>query len=258
MTENNKDNDNKNNNGEETIVSMSEFKKRIQRHKENLEEKREQIKDTYVGRSLHVSNQNFAPAFNIPPVTKILFFSIIAVFALQYFGPMSWDYWMMQNLGFVPAKFSGAQPFQWWSALSPITHSFLHGSWMHLGMNALMLLAFGAGLERAVGVRHFLNIYFLGAVAGVVTQFILDPSSQAVMLGASGCISALFGAILLVLQKEGRLGPGARIMPFIILWIGISVFFGFFGVPGEEADIGWAAHLGGFFIGLAYANFSKI
>lgn len=240
---------------DDRIVSMSEFRSRLEEEKKRSDDQNFKKKKIYQRKELIPSNQNAAPFLNVPPVTKYLVLIFITVFGIQYFGPMAWDYWMMQNLGFVPAKFSGLQPMEFWSYASPFTYSFLHGSWLHVIMNCLMLLAFGAGIERGLGAKEFLNIYLLGVIVGGVSQFLLDPSSQGVIVGASGGISGLFGAILVVMQRAGSLGPNAKLLPFILLWVGISVFFGMFGVPGESNDIAWLAHLGGFFAGLLYVKF---
>ena len=135
---------------------------------------------------------------------------------------------------------------------------FLHGGWLHLGMNVLMLVAFGAGIERVVSKGDFLNIFFLSGLIGAAAQFMLDPASTIPMVGASGAVSGFFGAILIIMQRNGQLGMSARLWPFILLWVGISVLFGLMGSPvgGDDyANIAWAAHLGGFFVGLGFAKY---
>lgn len=258
------DDDEKKSDDSHNIISFDAFRNRNDSADDDLTD--ENLKDApqkakrkpfQWARNLRPSNQNKPPIFNVPPLTKAVTYLLLLVFLVQYFGPMWLDYWLTHNFGFIPARFSGLAEFKLWTALTPITHSFLHGSWFHFGLNVLMLVAFGAGLERALGWRHFLLIYVLGAFAGVLAQFILDPGSRSIMIGASGAISAFFGAILIVLQRSGSLGMGASLKPFIVLWVVISILFGFMGGP-DGSNIAWAAHLGGFFIGLAYFKLMRL
>lgn len=192
------------------------------------------------------------PIFNAPPVTKYLTLVLVLIYCAQYFSGEGVNYWLIDHFAMIPAQFTDLNRMGLLTMITPITHSFLHGSWLHLGMNALMLLAFGAGVERMLGVRVFITSYFLGALFGAACQFLLAPFSPIPMIGASGAISALFGVILVVLQKRGALGYNVSIKPFILLWIGLSIFIGIVGIPGEANDVAWAAHLGGFFAGLVY------
>lgn len=195
------------------------------------------------------------PIFNAPPLTKYISLGLVVIYCLQYFLGNEVDYWLIEHFSLIPADFTNIDHFGVLTLISPLTHSFLHGSWLHLGMNVLMLLAFGAGVERMLGARKFLISYFLGALAGAACQFIINPFSTIPMIGASGAISALFGVVLVLLQRRGALGENVSIKPFILLWVGLSVFIGLVGIPGEVNDVAWAAHLGGFFAGLGYVSF---
>ena len=80
---------------------------------------------------------------------------------------------------------------------SAITYQLLHGGWMHLGINLITLAAFGAPVERLLGVRRFLLFYLsAGIVAGVI-HILFFPGSTDPVIGASGAISGVFGGVLM-------------------------------------------------------------
>ncbi len=238
--------DNSDKNDDKKIIDLDAFK--------SAKEKDAQKKTLDI-RPIKPASQ---PIINIPPLTKYISALLIIIYAIQYYGPINVDYWMMTHLAFVPASLSTDGIANIWAPLSLVTHMFLHGGWLHVAMNVLMLVAFGAGLERAISKSDYLNIFFLSGIVGAFAQFMLDPGATIPMVGASGAVSGFFGAILIVMQRNGQLGRGARLLPFILLWVGISVLFGYMGSPvgGEAYDnIAWAAHLGGFFAGLGFAKY---
>ena len=140
----------------------------------------------------------------------------------------------------------------WQNYLSPLTHMFLHSGWLHIGMNMAMLAAFGTGVEKVYGAQRFLAFYLLCGLCGVAVHLAFYHDSVSPMVGASGAISGLFAAVLIVLQRAGQL-PNTKygIMPFVALWIGISVVFAFMGGAAGAGNIAWTAHIGGFLGGFA-------
>ena len=112
------------------------------------------------------------------------------------------------------------------------------------------LAAFGAPVERLLGARRFVLFYLsAGVVAGLV-HVLLFPDSTDPVVGASGAISGVFGAVLMLMRYVGSLNS---LLPVAAIWIGLNVFFGVFGgTPGAGGEqIAWAAHIGGFVYGLA-------
>lgn len=198
------------------------------------------------------------PVINLPPVIKSMCLLIVAVFALQQLLPAHIEDQLVWWGGFIPARYSGALPFDIAALWSPVTHALLHGGWLHFGMNIGMLMAFGAGLEKQRGGKSLLVIFTISVLGGAAAQFILAPDSAMPMIGASGGISGLFGAALMLMAQHAA-GHGAplrahlrHMLPFVAVWIGISVFFGMVGMPGaSEQPIAWAAHVGGFIAGIA-------
>ncbi len=198
------------------------------------------------------------PVLNLPPATKLLGLLILLAFIVQeYLLPLilSTDGAdsLVYNLAFVPARYTGQDPLDIYAVVSPITHLFLHGGWMHLGMNLLSLLAFGSALEQWLGKRRMLLVYFASALGGVLLHLAVYPHMEAPMVGASGAISGLFGAILVAMndrQSSGR-GRFGQIVPFIVVWVIMCAGLSFFGLPGVNGQIAWAPHIGGFITGLA-------
>ncbi len=195
--------------------------------------------------------QAVPPMINLPPVTKILLALIlIPHIGITLFADPVTTYHIYMQFGFVPAYYSGATAFPGIFALTaPLSYVFLHGSWLHVGMNALMLLAFGSGVGRWMGGRRYTVLFAGCSLLAVATHFALAPFSLNPVIGASGGISGLFAAALVMLYRQGYLGAGRYgILPFALLWIVISAIFGFTGGPDGSA-IAWSAHIGGFLAG---------
>jgi len=191
------------------------------------------------------------PIFNLPPVVQALCLINIGVFLFGTFFPNLMTDALTYKLAFVPARYTGTEPLDFSAFYSPVTHMFLHAGWMHLSVNMGMLLAFGAGIERALGGRKLLLLYFASGLGGALAQALVYPHTEAPMIGASGAISGLFGGVLMLMYAGGMMGQGyKKLLPFIFIWVGISVFFGFFGMPGIDNPIAWTTHVGGFVIGM--------
>lgn len=105
------------------------------------------------------------------------------------------------------------------NVLTPLTSMFLHGSWMHLLGNALFFWVFGNNIEDSMGRGRFLVFYLLcGVIAAAVHTFI-DPTSPVPTVGASGAISGVLGAYL-VLYPRVRV---RMLFIFVIFWKVIPV-----------------------------------
>lgn len=157
--------------------------------------------------------------------------------------------YILFNYGYIPAIWTGQSPygFDFNALISPVTYIFLHGGFMHIVMNAAMLMAFGAGIEQWMGSKRFLQFFFLCGLFAVAVETLIHPFSNTPVIGASGAESGLFAAILVLLQQQGRLPTGKYgIWPFAAFWIGLSVLFGLVGGTLAGGQIAWAAHLGGF------------
>ena len=167
-------------------------------------------------------------------------------------------------LGVVPASLLGqGQLPPELSLVSPwmtvFTSMFMHGGWMHLIGNMLYLWIFGDNVEDSMGHGRFVVFYLLCGIAAVLAQALPDPSSTIPMVGASGAISGVLGAYLL-------LYPHARVLVAIplgfllhtmripaglvlVLWFGLQLFSSAMAQPGQ-GGVAFRAHIGGFVAGM--------
>jgi membrane associated rhomboid family serine protease len=189
-------------------------------------------------------------AINLPPALTWLIGINIAVQLGRLLLSDSEDDSLVMAFGLVPAAYTGQPAGDWWSLLlAPLTYQFIHGGWVHLGVNMITLAAFGAPVERLLGVRRFVLFYLsAGVVAGFI-HVLFFPDSSNPVVGASGAISGVFGAVLMALRQIGRLNS---LLPVAGVWIALNVFFGWYGGgPGTGGEpVAWTAHIGGFVYGL--------
>ena len=143
--------------------------------------------------------------------------------------------------------------------LTIFSSMFLHGGWMHLIGNMVYLWVFSNNVEDVMGHTRFIVFYLLCGLLAALTQAVLNPDSEIPMIGASGAISGVLGAYLL-------LYPRARILvviPFGILiytpWIAAYWVLGFWFVlqllnswlsASDAGGVAYGAHLGGFIAGM--------
>jgi membrane associated rhomboid family serine protease len=141
-----------------------------------------------------------------------------------------------------------------WQGL--VTSMFLHGSWLHLIGNLWFLWIFGNNVEDSMGHLRFVVFYGLTGVVAALAHVAVEPSSTAPMVGASGAISAVMGAYLL-LYPRARVHTlfwflfFARVVPlpaWIILGYWFVIQLASLGVGG--GGVAYAAHVGGFVAGL--------
>ena len=196
----------------------------------------------------------------IPPVTR----SLLIINVVMFIATLVNENFMIGTF----AMFYPASPlFRWWQ---PLTHMFMHGGWWHILFNMYTLVMFGMVVERALGTKKFLILYFvtgLGAVALHTGVEWLDihrlaasasPTAQAdildilrsPMVGASGAIYGVLVAFAM-LYPEARM---TLIFPpvtldakwMVIVFVGIELLTG---ITGTQVHIAHFAHLGGALFG---------
>ncbi|MFD6179537.1 MULTISPECIES: rhomboid family intramembrane serine protease [unclassified Isoptericola] len=128
-----------------------------------------------------------------------------------------------------------------------LTAAFLHSrSPLHILFNMYALWLVGPFLEQAFGRARYVALYALSAIAGSVGYLLLaDPAGASwytAVVGASGAVFGLFGAIIPVLRRTGR--SATQILVLIAINMAIPFVF-----PGMH--VAWQAHLGGLVVGLA-------
>ncbi|TAJ28297.1 MAG: rhomboid family intramembrane serine protease [Reyranella sp.] len=193
-------------------------------------------------------------AINLPPAVLWLIGINVAIQLVRQLLPEQADLDILVQFGLVPLAYTSGNGDLLSLIAAPITYQFIHGGWMHLGINMLTLAAFGAPVERLLGVKRFVAFYLVcGIVAGAV-HILVYPDSPDPVVGASGSISGVFGAVLMLMRYVGSL---TSLLPVAAIWIGLNVFFGLFGgAPGAGGEsIAWVAHIAGFVFGLAAIRF---
>lgn len=193
-------------------------------------------------------------AINLPPAVLWLIGINVAIQLLRQLLPEPADLDVLVQFGVVPLAYTSGKGDLLSLLAAPVTYQFIHGGWMHLGINMLTLAAFGAPVERLLGARRFVAFYLVcGIVAGLV-HVMAYPDSPDPVVGASGAISGVFGAVLMLMRYVGSL---TSLLPVAAIWIGLNVFFGVFGgAPGAGGEsIAWVAHIAGFVFGLAAIRF---
>ncbi len=166
------------------------------------------------------------------------------------------------SLGMVPALLFGAGELLAARAVIPaeltlLTSMFLHGGWLHLIGNMAYLWVFGDNVEDAMGHTRFLVFYLVCGVAGGLMHAGFNPDSVIPTVGASGAISGVLGAYLVMHPKVKVLVLALYRLPirlpaYIVLggWIAMQVFFVLTDRGGDEGGVAWWAHIGGLLAGL--------
>jgi membrane associated rhomboid family serine protease len=184
------------------------------------------------------------------------------------------------NLGLVPGELTGLAPVgqavplgdglacvvdtEPINRFTPLTSMFLHGGWGHLLGNCLFFWVFGNNVEDSMGRLRFLVFYGVCGLAAAAAQVVVDPASPIPMVGASGAISGVMGAYLLLYPRVRVnmlfiLFIFIRIIPLpawlvLLWWLFLQVVTGLPQLNQVESQGGggvavWA-HVGGFVAGL--------
>jgi membrane associated rhomboid family serine protease len=220
--------------------------------------------------------------FNVPAVVLAIIGVLLAIQAGR-----EWLLSDEQNIdvllyfAFIPARYDtsllGTESFpgglgaQIWTFL---TYALLHADFMHVGVNSIWLLPFGAAMARRFGPWRFLAFFAVTAIAGAALHLVTHQRELLPMIGASAAVSGLMaGSLRFVFQSGGPLGmlregddatyrvPAAplivalrdpRVIIFLVAWFGLNLLFGIgaASLPGVEQSVAWQAHIGGFLAGL--------
>jgi membrane associated rhomboid family serine protease len=161
----------------------------------------------------------------------------------------------------VPAEVTAGLSLE--SARSVIASMFMHGGWMHLIGNMWFLWIFGNNIEDATGHVRFPIFYLLCGIIADAAHVVAAPASTVPMIGASGAVSGVLGAYLILHPRAGvmtliPLGIFSRVMRvpamvFLLLWIAIQVLSQMAAqVSTEGGGVAYLAHIGGFVAGLFF------
>ncbi|MEO0088121.1 MAG: rhomboid family intramembrane serine protease [candidate division WOR-3 bacterium] len=199
---------------------------------------------------------------DIPSLKRPIFVYLIVIINVLIFlyeltlGAYLEDF--ILEYGIIPVSIINGERFS-----TLFTGMFLHGNFVHILGNMLYLWVFGDNVEDVFGHFWFLVMYFLSGLAGSFLHILRNPYSQVPMIGASGAISGVLGAYLVLF-------PNARILTlipiglflrialvpaflFLGIWILLQFLYSSMGIPG----VAWSAHIGGFIIGLIMGLFFR-
>ncbi len=244
------------------------------------------------------------PIFNVPGVILALILGLAAVQGLRVW--VLGDVALLWDFALIPARFSHLFGSDLLAALSErvaadpentmllqrlalareitlenatkpwtlLTYAGLHGSWMHLILNSIWLLAFGSAVARRFGPFRFLAFFAVTALAGGVAHVATHIDDVIPMVGASAAVSGCMAAAIRFVFQPGaplgvfRLGEehayqlpalplrevlrDRRVVSFLVVWFVMNLATGLAGsgLGITDATIAWEAHVGGFLAGL--------
>lgn len=179
------------------------------------------------------------------------------------------------NLGLIPGELTGLLPpgsqFGMGDGLvcvtdpgrqgvNVLTSMFLHGSWMHLIGNMWFLWLFGNNVEDSMTRPRFVVFYLGCGLAAALLQVVLDPRSNIPMVGASGAISGVMGAYLVLYPRVrvftlvplGFFITSIALPAWVMLlyWGALQLLGGFTSMGAEGGGVAFWAHVGGFLAGV--------
>jgi len=163
------------------------------------------------------------------------------------------------NFGFVPSAFFENPAGEFWTVFSSM---FLHGSLGHLFGNMWFVWVFGPAVEGRLGFGRFMLLYLLAGVAAAMMQGFFMPASDIPMVGASGAVSGILGAYL-VLFPRARILTIIPPLIFFFFWLPAPIYLGYwiliqfiYALSGQPG-VAWWAHIGGFVLGLILILFMR-
>ena len=199
---------------------------------------------------------------NKPIISWIILIICILIFVYQKNLDYHFEQKTILSFGMIPSVLFNVKHLSNELSIIPsymtlISSMFLHGGWMHLIGNMAYLYIFGDNIEDELGKIKFIIFYlFCGIFAGL-SQALIDINSEIPMIGASGAISGILGAYLILFPKK-EIKVFFWFFVFIKIFkipamyvIGCWIFIQFFSLNNsEESNIAYLAHIGGFIAGI--------
>lgn len=216
---------------------------------------------------------------NVPRVVTRILVVLAIVHAVRAFllSPQQ-DVDLLILFAFIPARYGTSLQGEfpggiWADAWTFVTYALLHGDITHLGINSVWLLAFGSAVARRFETGRFLAFSAVTAAAGAAIHLASHHGEFVPMIGASAAISGYMAAAMRFIFQGG--GPlemwrsqdariyrvpasplftvfaDPRILLFLLIWFGLNFLLGHGSLPlGEDREVAWQAHIGGFIAGL--------
>ena len=191
------------------------------------------------------------PSARTPYLTWSLIAVNVVVFLFQLSIGVQSNQALVSEFGVRPSVFSDFENLH-----TLVTSAFLHGGFMHLVSNMVVLYIYGDNVESHLGRTNFLIFYALGGIFAAYFQSIFSGGQNVPMIGASGCIAGIMGAYY-VLYPKAKINVFLWFFIFIqfikvpanivlLMWI-IGQFISAAG--GSYTGVAYFAHIGGFIFG---------
>lgn len=213
------------------------------------------------------------PVFNIPAE---LGWALAGLWIIQivrtYLLTPQQDTALLVQTAFIPLRYAtplDQQSLAWlWS---PLTYSFLHGGFLHIFVNSIWMVAFGAVVARRLGALRFALFWIATSVAAAAAFLAMNWAAAVPVIGASGVVSGLMGgAARFAFPRSGpfrrenahylpRVGiweslQNRTVLAYVLIWFAINFLtaFGFSPGTGAGVTVAWQAHIGGFLFGFLF------
>ncbi len=204
------------------------------------------------------------PRRTTPFVTVLIILANAAVFFYQVsLGPRAGQAFIYA-FGMIPLRvelFLTGHPVALAQAFAPLlTSMFLHGGWLHIIGNMWFLWIFGDNIEDTLGHFNYLLFYLVCGVAAGLTHTLANLNSTVPAVGASGAISGVLGAYMVLFPRSRVLTLIPLFIMFFTVQLPAVVILGYWFLiqflsglgslgAGTEGGTAWWAHIGGFILG---------
>ncbi len=192
-----------------------------------------------------------------PVMTSLIIAANTLVFLLELVNGNAF----IERWSLVPSEIASGRDL-----ITVVTAMFMHGGLLHIAGNMVFFWAFGPEVEDMMGRARYTAFYLLGGLAAFGAQVALNPDSQVPTLGASGAIAAVMGAFLITFPRD-RIRTlvflGFFVTTFLVpaivlvgLWFLLQIVSeaGTLAESQTSGGVAYAAHIGGFIFGLAFAR----
>lgn len=211
--------------------------------------------------------KDMTPRRSFPMMTLLLIAINVLVFIHQITLPGPAGDAFIRTYGLVPSHISQAlagHHYTMEQALLPLfTCMFLHGGWLHILGNMWFLWIFGANVEDRMGPLPYLIFYLICGIGSGISEMAFSWGSHIPSIGASGAISGVLGAYIVLFPKSRILSLVPLLIIFFLWKVPAVIFIGLWflmqflsGVAelgaqsAAQGGVAWWAHVGGFLLGL--------
>jgi len=202
------------------------------------------------------------PTSSTPIITYFLIGACVVIFLLELSSPNYDSGAIFYSWGFIPASFFHnfevpSEVYRVTPMATLFTSMFMHGGFMHLIGNMLYMWIFADNIEDELGKFKFIIFYISCGIFAGLCQALIDVNSEIPMIGASGAISGILGAYLILFPKKD-----IKVFFWFFIFIKIFripamfviggwIFIQFFSLnSSEESNVAYLAHIGGFIAGI--------